>query len=561
MLAELHVRNLALIESLSLTFGPGANILTGETGAGKSILAGALGLLRGGKASADMLRAGAPELTVEALFSLSGPEAFAGLFASQGLSPSDEVIVRRTVFQGGRSRAWLNGSLLTAAQLSQWGEELLALSGQHDQQSLLKPARQLDFLDAFGGHGDLLKAMAGLHAAREALRQRLAGVDGEIKALEERRDFHEFQLGEIRRVNPRPGEDEELLALKARAKEGARLTALLEEAVGHLYGDGGILARLERLAGILGKASALEGGEGPLSRALEAARECSSAMGDAASGVKAAGRDVGKATEGLEEADERLSALSRLKRKYGPGLDDVLARFEELKGEKGRLESLGLDRQSLSKKLREAERAAGAGALELHRARLKAAADLSRELTATLGSLGFPKVELKIGLEAPEESEMGEACGPKGADQAVFLFCPNPGEGFKPLSRIASGGELSRVMLALKTSQEPHSDQSLVFDEIDSGLSGDTAGKVAARMAELATRQQVFVITHQPLMAAIPGRHFLAEKSPDGGGRTRTEISELSPEQRLLEVARMLDGSSPSPQALALSRRLLGQEA
>ncbi|MDR2613408.1 MAG: DNA repair protein RecN [Deltaproteobacteria bacterium] len=555
MLAELQVRNLALIEGLSLSFGHGANILTGETGAGKSILAGALGLLRGGRASADMVRAGAEELVVEALFTLSRPGAFEGLFAEQGLPPADEVLIRRKVLPGGRSRAWVNGSLITLAQLSQWGEELLALSGQHDQQSLLNPARQLDFLDGFGGHGRLLKEMAELHRAREAARQKLAETEREMREIEARRDFHEFQLGEIRRVNPRPGEDDELLSLKARAKEGARLAGLLEEAVRHFYGDDGILSRLDRVAGLLDKAAALDASLAP---SAEAAREGSGALGDAARTVKDSFRSLGKAGEGLDEADTRLSALSRLKRKYGPTLDDVLKRLEWLKGEKGRLESLGLDRQTYAKRAREAERAAGEGAAGLHAARLKAAGELSRELTATLGSLGFPKVELRIELAAPEEAQMGASAGPKGADQAAFLFCPNPGEGFKPLSRIASGGELSRVMLALKTAQEPHSDQSLVFDEIDSGLSGDTAGKVAAKMAELSARQQVFVITHQPLMAAIPGKHFLAEKSPEGG-RTLTVISELDPGQRLREVARMLDGSVPSPQALALSRRLLGQ--
>jgi DNA repair protein RecN (Recombination protein N) len=558
MLVELQVRSLALIEQLSLSFGPGANILTGETGAGKSILAGALGLLRGGKAQSAMVRAGASELTVEALFTLSGPGDFEELFSAQGIPPSDEIILKRIVLPTGRSRAWLNGSLITLAQLSQWGEELLALSGQHDQQSLLNPARQLDFLDVFGGHGGMLKEMASLHRAREAVKAKLAETEAAMREIEERKDYHEFQLGEIKRVNPRPGEDDELMALKARAKEGARLATTLDEALRHLYGDDGILSRLDRLTGLLDKAATVDGS---LAQALEASRECSAAMGDAARAVKDAHRSVGRDTGGLEEADARLSQLARLKRKYGPTMDDVMARFEELKSEKGRLETLDLDRQTYAKRLREAERAAGAAAAKLHASRATAAVELSAQLTATLGSLGFPKVELKIELECPEEQEMGASTGPKGSDQAVFLFCPNPGEGFRPLARIASGGELSRVMLALKTAQEPHSDQSLVFDEIDSGLSGDTAGKVAAKMAELSLRQQVFVITHQPLMAALPGKHFLAEKSPDGGGRTHTVICELDQDQRLLEVARMLDGSDPSPQALALSKRLLGEEA
>jgi DNA repair protein RecN (Recombination protein N) len=554
MLSELQVKNLALIESLSLSFGPGANILTGETGAGKSILAGALGLLRGGKAPADMVRAGAQELIVEGLFLLEDKEAFLGLFEAQGLSPADEVILKRAVLPTGRSRAYLNGSLITLAQLAAWGGELLAISSQHDQQTLLDAGKQLDFLDAFGRHKELLKEMEAAYRARERVKDELDGVLAEIKDGTEKKEFHEFQLKEIKKVAPKPGEDDLLMDRKNKARASERMSSLLDDSLSTLYGDDGLMGKADRLRGLLDRLQGIDPG---LTPHLETARGISEEASALARELKDLRRSLESGGGSLEEADERLSQLSRLKRKYGPTLENVLDRQKGLADSLSRLETLGLDKLNLQKKLKALSLEAETVATKLHEARLAAGATLAAELTSTLMVLGFPKVELQIEATLLPKETLGSGCGPKGGDQVRFLFCPNPGEGLKPLSRIASGGELSRVMLALKTAQEPHSDQSLVFDEIDSGLSGATAEAVAAKMAELATRQQVFVITHQPLMAAIQGRHFLAEKNPEGG-RTLTSVQELSMDRRTEELARMLDGATPSPQAMALSKRLLG---
>ncbi|MDR2404898.1 MAG: DNA repair protein RecN [Deltaproteobacteria bacterium] len=554
MLSELQVKNLALIERLSLSFGPGANILTGETGAGKSILAGALGLLRGSKTSADIVRKGADELTVEALFCLEDHEAFAPLFESQGLSPSDEVILKRVVLPSGRSKAYLNGSMITLAQLAKWGEELLAISSQHDQQTLLNSGKQLDFLDAFGKHRELLSEIGKAYRAREQAKDELEKVLAEIQDGTEKKDFYEYQLKEIKKVNPRPGEDDELLEKKNQAKTNERLFSLLDDSLNLLYGDEGLMSKADRLRSLLDKASALDDA---LKESYETARGLSEEASALAQDLKSYLRTKKSGDFKTDEAEERLSLLSRLKRKYGPTLENVLKRQKELSDALTRLETLGLDKLNLEKQLKSLSAAAKTSALKLHDARLKSAEKLASHLKDTLMVLGFPKLELKIDVKLLAEESLGSDCGPKGGDSVTILFCPNPGEGLKPLSRIASGGELSRVMLALKTAQEPHSDQSLVFDEIDSGLSGAVAEAVATKMAELATRQQIFVITHQPLMAAIQGRHFLAEKNPEGE-RTLTSVSELSLDKRLEELARMLDGSKPSPQAMALSKRLLG---
>ncbi|MDR2198942.1 MAG: DNA repair protein RecN [Deltaproteobacteria bacterium] len=553
MLCELQVKNLALIESLRLSFGPGANILTGETGAGKSILAGALGLLRGARASGDMLRSGAGELSVEALFTLEKPENFQELFESQGLAPAEELILKRVVLPNGRSRAWVNGSLSTLSQLSQWGEELLAISSQHDQQTLLNSSRQLDFLDAFGNHKEYLLKMSEAHRLRERAEKELQGVLEAIRDGEEKKDFFEFQLREINKVAPKEGEDDLLMERKNRAKSAQRLSAALTDSLNLIYQEGGLLSGADRLKINLDKLRELDDSlKEPFERALGAAEEISSLGRE----LKNLHRSLGTDRADTEEADERLSLLSRLKRKYGPTLEDVLLRKKSLEDALSGLETMGLERVTLEKKLKSLEKDVSEAATTLHAKREEAAERLSSQLTATLMVLGFPKVELKVEATLLPPEELGSRSGPKGGDNVSFLFCPNPGEGLKPLSRIASGGELSRVMLALKTAQEPRSDQSLVFDEIDSGLSGATAEAVAAKMAELSQRQQVFVITHQPLMAAIRGCHFVAEKNP-GGGRTLTSISRLSEKERLDELARMLDGATPSPQAIALSKRLL----
>ncbi|MDR1164354.1 MAG: DNA repair protein RecN [Deltaproteobacteria bacterium] len=558
MLSELVVHNLALIEKLSLAFGKGANILTGETGAGKSILAGALSLIRGGKASADLVRAGAPSLSVEALFTLEKPPSLAHLFLAQGLPPSDEIILKRTVLPNGRSRAYVNGSLVTLAQLSQWGEELLAISSQRDQQSLLNPSRQLDFLDAFGRHDTLLQQMSAAYKAREEIASALSRVEAEIRDLTEKKDFLSFQLAEIRAVKPLPGEDDALLKAKAQAKDNSRLSSLLDDILRLFYGDGAVLSSLSKLNSLLGKASDLAEN---LAAPLERSRGAFTDLDDLAGELQRARKSLGQSAGSVEDADERLSALAKLKRKFGPTLDDVLAKESSLRESLEKLDTLGLDRQLLAKRRKAAESEVARAALALHESRASAGERLAAELLKTLKFLGFPEVDLRVevALGAPEDS-LGAQASSRGGDAVAFLFCPNVGEGLKPLAKIASGGELSRVMLALKTAQEPHSDQTLVFDEIDSGLSGAVAEAVAAKMADLSGAQQVLVITHQPLMAAIPGKHFLVAKSP-GRGRVSTAIKELSPPERESELARMLDGASPSPQAIALSKRLLGQEA
>ncbi|MDR1084768.1 MAG: DNA repair protein RecN [Deltaproteobacteria bacterium] len=551
MLSELKVKNLALIEHLCLNFGPGANLLTGETGAGKSILVGAFGLLKGQKASAGLVRTGAEETEVEALFVLEHPEKLASLFLAQGLTPAEEIILRRQVSAAGRNRIRLNGSLITLSQLTAWGEELLAVSSQHDQQSLTSPARQADFLDTFGGHQGILNETGKLWRELELAAQALTDLEAELKDSRNKKELYEFQLAEIKKVAPQPEEDLQLLDQKNRHRAGARLIALFNDARELLeFGQDNILAKLDRLKGLISKIASLDP---EFQKAAETLDDTSAALSDLAGELKNSHRRTALKDSDLEDIDERLSDLAKLKRKFGPTLEDVLSKESKLKNILNRLDESELEISKLKKILTQAQAAALAKARELSDLRQKAAEKLAGNLEETLKVLGFPKIKIKIEV-SPEHS-----LGPKGFDQVCFLFCPNPGEGLRPLAKIASGGELSRLMLALKIAQEPRSDQSLVFDEIDSGLSGATAEAVAAKMAELTKRQQIFVITHLPQMASLPGNHYLVAKGESSdAGRTVTSINELTYEGRVKELARMLGGACPAPEALALSHRLLG---
>ncbi|MDR0548249.1 MAG: DNA repair protein RecN [Deltaproteobacteria bacterium] len=551
MLAELKVKNLALIESLALTFGPGANLLTGETGAGKSVLAGALGLLKGQKASVDLVRAGADEAEVEALFVLNNPEKLAPLFATYGLNPSDEIIIRRQVTASGRNRVRFNGILVTLSQLAAFGDELLAVTSQHEQLSLINPAKQIDFLDSFGQYQGLLTEVQALWRARETAADDLRKIEAELVSDREKKELYEFHLSEIKKVNPQPAEDERLMDEKNRRRSGEKLAGYLNAAREQLErGEDNLLSRLNRLKTALIKAAELDDS---FNETAESVSDLAVELTDLAATLAHTAKGQIYRDSESEEIDDRLSQLAKLKRKHGPTLNEVLDKANRMATSLARLAEGDLEISLAQKKLAQAEAEALAKAKELSTARSAAAEDLAKNLTATLKVLGFPKIQMTV-VVSPKAP-----LGPKGIDQVSFLFCPNPGEGLRPLAKIASGGELSRLTLALKIAQDPSSDQSLVFDEIDSGLSGAVAEAVAAKIATLATRQQIFVITHLPQMASLSGRHFLVAKSEDPTrDRTVTTIEELSSSDRAKELARMLDGSCPSPEALALSRKLLG---
>ena len=562
VLCELMVKNLALIEELSLSFGPGANIITGETGAGKSIVVGALSLLLGRKAGPNIVRAEADEASVSALFNIDkiSPELLTAL-TEAGFAETNELILKRIITSQGRSRAYLNGAPLTLGQLASIGAALLTISGQHEQQALLKSSMQLDFLDSFGHHQKDLSQLKEAWQKREEAKTALKALEDELREAEEKRDLFEFQQAEITKAGPVPDEDDALWEERNKIKNQGSLSKFISDSLEILSNEKeSVLDKLDKVKRLVEKAAEFESDLNPSLDHLEESYHLLADVAQKLERIKKEEVDPDR----LEWVDERLNVLTKLKRKYGPTLADVIERLGAITSILDRLDGAGLDLAQLRRQQAEAAQLVLKRADLLHNLRLKSAEKLTQVLVESLKPLGFARLTMEIELKG--EGGDGLAIGPKGYDQAEFLFCPNPGEGLRPLAQIASGGELSRVMLALRTAQASYENDSdlrlLVFDEIDSGLGGGTAEAVAGRMRDLAAQQQVIVITHLAQMAALAGQHFLVAKEPDDQrGRTVTSLALLNAEGREHELARMVGGATPGPEALALAQKLLRQYA
>lgn len=538
MLRFLAIRHLAVIDSLELEFEPGLNVLTGETGAGKSILVGAVGLLAGGRASADLVRTGADHASVEAIF--EEPDG-------------TELIVRRDVSaQSGRSRAFLNGALVTSATLRDHATRLVDLHGQHEHQRLLDPATHLDLLDTFAdlsGERDRVRQAFGRWQALRAEQDRLAR-----RMLErgQRAEFLEFQLAEIRRIAVRPGEDEELSASRQILANAERLQRLCAEAYTLLYD--GETAALTTLSAVWKKVADLAGIDPQFQSHLHARDSIKPQLEDLAYFLRSYIDEVEASPDRLQAVEDRLAALERLKRKHGPTLADVLRtaveferELEQINGSEERASQVGADLDAArAAYLREADGLAGR--------RREVAVEFSRQLEAALADLAMAGTRCEVRF-ADDRGESGWS--ERGRDDAEFHLSPNPGEELRPLARIASGGELSRIMLAIKTlASTDDPGKTLVFDEVDAGIGGTVADVVGARLRALGERAQILCITHLPQIAAHGIAHYgIAKEVRDG--RTMTRVARLTPREREGELARMMAGAEISTSIRAGAREML----
>lgn len=550
MLIELRIRDYAVIEDLRLELGPGLTVLSGETGAGKSIIVGALSLLLGERASSDVVRAGAPRARVEAVFDVTGREGVwarlreAGVEGEEGL-----LILSREVASEGRNRAWVNGSPATAGLVGELGRELVHLHGQHEHQALLRPEDQRGVLDAFAGNGEVVAAVRTLHGQGSALRRELETLDRRRAELAAREDFLRFQWEEIRRARIEVGEDLRLEEELRRLEHAEELLAGSREVAEALYsGEGsisdllaGLRARLRGLALVDGE---LEESATLLDQAYHDVVEVGRSLERYASSVEL---DPGR----LEAVRSRLDLLHRLKRKYGPGLAEVAATEDRLRRELDELEGAGEGHSELSARLSAVTEQLRDVAGRLGASRREAAGRLARAVEEILPGLGMEGARLEVRVDPLDE------VGPAGAERVEFLASLNAGFDPRPLARIASGGELSRVMLAL-TSILARADQvpTLVFDEVDAGVGGTVAVALAERLREVARRHQVFVITHLAQVASRADRHLLVKKVPRSG-LTRAQVCRLEGEGRVLELARMLGGDPGSAASREHARELL----
>ena len=541
MIRFLSVSHLAVIDRLELEFEPGFSVLTGETGAGKSILVGAVGLLVGGRASADLVRTGEDAATVQAVFDT--PDGA-------------EMIVRREISAQGRSRAFVNESLVTSAALRDAAGALVDLHGQHEHQVLLDPYTHLDLLDAFAGLMPDREAVA--IACREWQRirderQRLATREAEKAS---RLEFLAFQLAEIDRVAPRPGEDDDLAGTRRVLANADRLQRLCGEAYAALYD--GDEAALPALATVWKKVAELGGMDPAFHPYLEARDAIKPQLEDLAFFLRSYGQTIDASPARLQEIEDRLALLERLKKKHGPTLADVIARAEALRRERDDIEHATERAAELDAALERARRAYSRAADDLSGRRRAAAIAFSRALETALADLAMSKTRCEVRF-APDRGE--EQWSERGRDEAEFYISPNPGEEVRPLARIASGGELSRIMLALKTLATTDAPgKTLIFDEVDAGIGGAVADVVGSRLRALAGRFQVLCITHLPQIAAYGATHYRIDKSVRGG-RTSTSVARVDGVDRQNEIARMIGGADVSAAVLASAAEMIEAKA
>ena len=560
MLELLRVRAFAIIDELEVHFAPGLNVLTGETGAGKSILVDALHLVLGGRAQADSVRTGAEEAEVQALFRPGDPAACDERLASLGLpAAGGELVVRRTVQREGRSRAFVNGALATAAQLAQATRGLLDISGQHEHVGLLDAGLHLDLLDA---HAELLPLRAQFEQSFEALAEaekQRARLDSDESARSDRIEWLRYQLDELVKADPQPGEDEQLAQERRVLAAAEKLRAGATEAEDLLASDGGAAIGAARAARRLEELGTIDPVLEPVARAV---RSAAAELDEAA---RTLSRYVGRTSgdpQRLEELDERLELLRKLARKHGGSLASALARREAMAAELASLENHDEALAAAAGQVDKRFAAAASIAKALSEKRRAAAAGFSKAVAQELSSLGMARSELSVRFSPVAEGGIagpgGAVLGVRGLETAELLLSPNPGEELRPLARIASGGELSRVLLAVKrVLAETDRVDSYVFDEVDAGIGGATADAVGRALAAVAKRRQVVCITHLPQIAVFAARHQVVEKE-SARGRTHSRVAAVEGEARIRELARLLSGNDTKV-ALEHARELLAQ--
>jgi DNA repair protein RecN (Recombination protein N) len=555
MLCELRIENLALISALALNFDHdrrgGLIVMTGETGAGKSIMLRAIDLLTGGRASADWIRNGEENCVVEALFAIN-PEHHQLLsrLDEDGLRDGETVIIKRVINVSGRSKLYVNGSMATARQVAELTADMLSVAGQHDHQQLLQTALHLDFLDTLG---DLWPERQELGESYRYWQERSAALSAARKAerdKEQRRDFLAFQLAEIRKADVQPGEDEELAAEKKRLKSADILIKLSQESYYLLSGDilemmVAIRKNMEQIVALDPQAKNLAEDLGGYTFLAE----------DFVQQLRHYRDGLASNPLRLEQVTERLDMLQQLKRKYGESLEAVLAFARNAEEELARIENMDREIQLLAAEVQRLEEDLCRRAERLSQKRRAQAAEMEKAMSLELSSLAFNQSAFEVRWQEVEHRP--ENLRASGWDRLEFFFSANPGEPARPLVKVASGGELSRLMLAMKCLlAKKDMVDTVIFDEVDAGIGGEAAEAVARKIKELATHHQVFCITHLPQIAARGTQHFQVSKVVDDG-RTQSSVARLSAEERVGELARMLAGESVSTQTEAWARELL----
>jgi DNA repair protein RecN (Recombination protein N) len=560
MLAELRIKNLAILDQVEMLLEPGFNVFTGETGAGKSMIVQAVHLLQGARASEDLIRTGAAEAEVEARFETDSQGAWSAWLAEREVQFTGELLLRRVVSRGGRSRSYLNDQAVTLKFLTAAVQELLHLSGQHEYQTFLAPENHLHILDIFAGLSDDVQDFRADYQNWRRVRQQRQELANRRADLANSRDFLSFQIEEIDKAKIRPGEEVELDLERERLRHATQLWEAAHSGYDRLYGDKN--AMLTGLSDVKKSLELIARFDPEWSARKDHLAQAAMELEDLAFSLRDYFGRVHPDPKRLEEIDQRLHLLQRLKRKYGPTLGDVLAFFDKASQELAGLDSLDEQEAELAGQLESTGRQVQEKALALSRRRQAAAPQLAEAVEAEIYSLAMPRANflvtfLQAGGPATGLESEGRPITANGCDQVEFFLAPNPGEDPKPLSRIASGGELSRLVLGLKNILAAEAGvNTSIFDEVDAGIGGATATVVGQKLQRLSQKNQIICITHLPQIACFADTHFRVEKKVVGD-RTVTVVHKLGAEARLQELARMLGGAMVTDTTLAHAREML----
>ncbi len=552
MLELLHIENIAVIEEADIQFLPGFNALTGETGAGKSIVIDAMGAVLGGRTSRDLIRTGAEKAFVSASFS-GVPSDLPGL-TENGVAPDEDgmLLLQREIGGDGKNLCRINGRPVTVAQLRRTGEELLNIHGQHDGQQLLDEELHGAYLDRFGKTEPALAAYQAEYRAMESLQSQIRALRMDEAEKARRVDSLRFQIDELERAELVPGEEEELLARRNLLRNGEKYLSALAGADFCLNGGdegGGAVSRLRDAGEALSAIRTLGDDLSELYRRLE---EACSEVFDLAETIRDKRAEFDFSPEELDAVESRSDQLYRLKKKYGATVEDCIAYLEKCRTELDAIETADDTLLRLEQKLKKAEKAVLAAGAALRKERKGAAKSLEARIQAELRELDMAKVRFSIDFGEKEPAA-------DGCDVIRFLMSANAGEALKPIAKVASGGELARIMLALKNVlAEQEAIGTLVFDEVDTGVSGRAAQRVAEKLAQVSRRKQVLCVTHLPQLAAMADTHFSVEKG-ERQGRTFTRVVQLDRERRKAELARITGGSRVTDALLESAGELLDE--
>lgn len=565
MLKSLEVKDYALIEHIQVDFEKGLNIITGETGAGKSILIGAMSLLLGDRASTEVVRKGAQKSFVEGIFNIGNNKKVTSLLEQNEIELNDELIIRREISLKGSNRCFLNDSPVNLNVIKEIGDLLVDLHGQHEHQTLLRNETHIDFIDEFAGNGKLLSDYKNLFSELNQKRLQLKKLHEREASLNEKKEIYSFQIKEIDNVSPLPDEDEQIISQLNILENSEKLLLLSEEIYNQLYdSENSVTDQLGEIRNKLEQLSSID------KSITESENECDAALNtlkELAGTIRNYKNKIDVNPEEVEQQRERLGALNLLKKKYGGTLQKVLEHREKIGKEYNLAENFSAEIEKLEKQIIELSKTTGESAIKLSENRERISFKVETEIKKTLSQLGIPDAKFKVNLvtqPAANDSDLFVTVGnkklqadDKGIDVIEFFISTNTGEDLKPLVKVASGGEISRIMLSLK-SILAKSDKLplLIFDEIDTGISGRIAQKVGTALKELAAFHQIIAITHLPQIASNADHHFTIEKTKMDG-RVSSGIKKLNKQERINEIAKLISGEVVTDSSLKSAKELL----